>query len=379
MNRFRSPASLLLVSGIALILAGLALVHQTQPLYAQDEGETIPEVPAGTVKDSYCLICHAQPGQTVTLAEGSTLDISVDPQVVADSVHGAQNESGALGCTDCHGENIFPHTQPLPASSRVYAVHQSATICTTCHEDQTAELADSVHFNALAAGNLSAATCVDCHGAHDVQPLTESPQEVALSCGGCHQAVFEEFEASVHGVALFEGDTNVPTCNDCHGVHGIQHPTTVLFRNRSPEMCASCHADADLMAEYGLSTNILDSYLTDFHGTTVALFAQQDPNVATNKAVCIDCHGVHDIAKADADNSRVVRENLLETCQQCHPGATSDFPASWVGHFPPTVESHPLLFIVTLFYNVLIPVTIGGFVFLVSTDVVRRVRTLIRG
>jgi predicted CXXCH cytochrome family protein len=232
---------------------------------------------------------------------------------------------------------------------------------------------DSVHYTALAAGNLRAATCVDCHGAHDVQPA-ESHQASALTCGNCHVSVFQEYERSVHGAALFNGDENVPTCVDCHGVHGIQHPTTALFRNRSPELCAGCHADPQLMAQYDITTNVFESYLTDFHGQTVALFEQQDPNVPTNKAVCIDCHGLHDIGRTDENTSRVVRENLLETCQQCHPGATSSFPDSWVGHFPPTLESHPLLFLVTLFYNILIPVTLGVFILLVATDIFRRIR-----
>jgi hypothetical protein len=106
----------------------------------------------------------------------------------------------------------------------------------------------------------------------------------------------------------------------------------------------------------------------------VALFEEQDPDVASNKAVCYDCHGVHDIAQVDANNSRVVRQNLLETCQRCHPDATSNFPDAWVGHYPPTLKSHPLLFTVRVFYNILVPGTLGAFVLLVSTDVFRRVR-----
>jgi hypothetical protein len=133
------------------------------------------------------------------------------------------------------------------------------------------------------------------------------------------------------------------------------------------------------MTKYEISTNVFDSYLTDFHGATVALFDQQDPNVATNKAVCVDCHGVHDIARADAENSSVIRANLLVTCQQCHPNATSEFPDAWVGHFPPTLESQPLLFVVNLFYNILIPVTVAGFVVLVATDVFRRIRERLSG
>jgi predicted CXXCH cytochrome family protein len=178
----------------------------------------------------------------------------------------------------------------------------------------------------------------------------------------------------VHGEALFAGDDNAPTCTSCHGVHGIQHPTTALFRNRSPELCATCHADEELMSEYDISTNVFDSYLDDFHGTTVSLFEQSDPNVPSNKAVCYDCHGVHNITRADDSKSQVVRENLLETCRECHPDASSDFPDTWVGHFEPTAESNPLLYAVNLFYDILIPLVVCGFVFLIAVDIIGRIR-----
>jgi predicted CXXCH cytochrome family protein len=313
------------------------------------------------------LICHAQPDQSIPLPDGSMLDISVDPEGIEHSVHG---ELG-LGCIDCHGEDAFPHDDPLPPSARVFTI-EMASICTDCHTAQANELIDSVHASALTGGNLRAATCVDCHGAHEVQP-PDNPPVIAQTCGACHQFVFGEFETSVHGESLLAGDPNVPTCTNCHGVHGIEHPTTALFRNRSPELCAECHADEDMMAEYDITTNVFDSYLSDFHGTTVALFAQQDPNVASSQAVCFDCHGVHDIKRVDAENSRVVRENLLETCQSCHPDATSDFPDSWVGHYPPTLDSHPLLFTVNAFYTILIPTVLGGFLLFVASDIFRRV------
>jgi predicted CXXCH cytochrome family protein len=369
-HTYRAATFTFIVGGM-LIIAGLFMLTNVPTVQAQD-------APAPTGDDSYCLVCHGQPGQSYTLADGSSVDLSVDPTVIAQSVHGDQNESGALGCVDCHGDSAFPHNQTKPATARLLTI-QSSAACTTCHEDQTADMVDSVHYRALLNGNQTAATCTDCHGAHNVQKPDEPREQTSTTCGECHQVVFAEYETSVHGEALYKGDANAPTCTDCHGVHGIQNPTNALFRNRSPELCATCHADAEMMAQYDISTNVFDSYLTDFHGSTVALFEQQDPSVATNKAVCFDCHGVHDIARADDDKSRVVRQKLLETCQSCHPGATSDFPDAWVGHFPPTIESHPLMFIVNLFYAIVIPVTIGGMLLLVATDVFRRIRTRLRG
>ncbi len=369
MNLRFSPA---LVSAVLLCAAGVLLMLYT-PVAAAQAVETTAN------NDSECLVCHtASTSQAMTFVDGSTTSIAVDHTALLASVHGQNLEDGPLGCSDCHGEGIFPHDEPPAASIREYRVTQS-NLCIDCHQEQAENLSDSVHYTALLDGNLRSATCVDCHGAHDIQGSSESKAAIAQSCGNCHQIVYSEFALSVHGEALLAGDENVPTCIDCHGVHGIQHPTTALFRNRSPELCAGCHADEELMAQYDITTNVFDSYISDFHGTTVALFEQEAPNVATNKAVCYDCHGVHDIARTDTSNSQVIRENLLVTCQQCHPDATADFPDSWVGHFPPTLESHPLLFVVDTFYKVLIPVVLGGFIFLVLTDIFRRVRQRLTG
>ncbi|MFN8447743.1 MAG: cytochrome c3 family protein [Anaerolineae bacterium] len=409
----RFTIKLVLVAGILLVMSGVLMLGiasaqentpsvdvTAEPAAAETQpvAETPPTVESPTVvapqetaetpsaadgeaepSNAYCLLCHSQPGLTWTLPSGETLSLTVDPTILAGSVHGTDNEHGALQCVDCHTEQHFPHAPQTVQTVREYQLERYAS-CRNCHEDEYTRSQDSVHGAAIRAGTLEAATCVDCHGGHDIQTPDVPRQRISLTCGKCHGAIFEQYRTSVHGSALLEeGNPDVPTCIDCHGVHNISDPTTALFRVRSPQLCAGCHTNAQLMDKYGITTNVLDSYLTDFHGTTVALFEQEDPNVATNKAVCYDCHGVHDIARVDTSNSRVVRENLLTTCKQCHPDATADFPDAWVGHFPPTLESHPLLFVVNLFYSVLIPLVVGGFIFLVLTDVFRRVRGRVRG
>jgi predicted CXXCH cytochrome family protein len=372
----------LLVIGIVMILTGVMMVFAAQETTPIPEPERTPTTEVTSEEEApsnaYCLLCHSQPDRRWTLPSGEVLSLTIDPSILAQSVHGETNPEGPLDCADCHTNHSFPHQPQLSESIREFQLERYVT-CRNCHEEQYTHQQDSVHNIALEEGRLEAATCMDCHGAHDIQPPDQPRQRISLTCGRCHGVIFDQYRQSVHGSALFEeSNPDVPTCIDCHGVHNIADPTNVLFRVRSPELCASCHADTQLMAEYDISTHVFDSYLTDFHGSTVALFEQQDPDVATNKAVCVDCHGVHDIARADAENSSVIRANLLATCQQCHPSATSDFPDAWVGHFPPTLESHPLLFIVDLFYKILIPATISAFAILVATDVFRRLRQRLR-
>jgi predicted CXXCH cytochrome family protein len=373
----------LLVLGILMIVTGVMMVFAQETTPAVEPESTPPVETSGEDADqpsnAYCLLCHSQPDRTWTLPSGEVLSLTIDPAILAQSVHGESNPEGPLACADCHTNHTFPHPPQLSQSIREFQLERYVT-CRNCHEEQYTHQQDSVHNLALEQGRLEAATCVDCHGAHDIQPPDEPRQRISLTCGRCHGAIFDLYRQSVHGTALLaEGNPDVPTCIDCHGVHNIADPTTTLFRVRSPQLCANCHANDELMAKYDISTHVFESYLTDFHGTTVALFEQQDPNVPTNKAVCADCHGVHDIKQADEENSSVIRANLLATCQQCHPNASSDFPDSWVGHFPPTLESHPLLFLVRLFYNILIPVTIAAFIFLVATDIFRRIRGRLSG
>jgi hypothetical protein len=124
------------------------------------------------------------------------------------------------------------------------------------------------------------------------------------------------------------------------------------------------------MDKYGISTDVLNTYVADFHGTTVTLFEQQSPDAPTNKPVCYDCHGVHDISWVTDPNTGIeMQQNLLVRCQKCHPDATSSFPSAWMSHYIPSPEHYSLVYYVNLFYKFFIPLVLGGMVALVGLDV----------
>jgi len=147
-----------------------------------------------------------------------------------------------------------------------------------------------------------------------------------------------------------------------------------LFRNSTPYLCAKCHTDESIMSKYGISTNVLDTYVADFHGTTVKMFEETYPDQPTNKPVCTDCHGIHDIVMVDNPNAGVsIKSNLLVKCQQCHPGATTDtFTEAWMSHYEPSPTKWPLVYYVNLFYKFFIPAVLGGMIVFVLTDIYRR-------
>jgi predicted CXXCH cytochrome family protein len=328
---------------------------------------------ADAADSDYCLACHSQPGLSMTFPNGDVRFITVKETALHDSVHGADNSWQALECADCHENDIYPHEPITANSSREYSIEQNQA-CSRCHEENFEKAADSVHALALEDGVIEAAVCIDCHGAHDVPAPNEPRERISHTCEQCHSDIFKLYETSVHGDALLsESNEDVPTCIECHGVHDINDPTTTLARLRSPQLCADCHADTELMNKYDISTDVFETYVSDFHGTTVALFEKQDPTSETNKAVCYDCHGVHNIKSPD-DPHAGIKSNLLVTCQECHPDATSIFSDAWTSHFKPSLENNTLVYLVDLFYMIVIPLTLGFFILLISTDVFYRVR-----
>jgi predicted CXXCH cytochrome family protein len=332
-------------------------------------------VNAAQTGDEPCIGCHSTIGLQVELASGEVLPLTVDPSVFAVSAHGKAN----VKCIDCH-VNIsgYPHPEMTATDRRSYQI-EAYTQCQTCHTSQYEDALDSVHARELAAGNRQAPVCTDCHGAHDTSDPRIPRQSSSATCETCHSVIYSQYISSVHGKALsLENNQDVPVCTDCHGVHRQEDPTTAAFRLKSPKLCGECHGDTALMTKYGLSTDVFNTYVADFHGTTVRLFEKQSPDQPTNMAVCTDCHGVHDMQKVSTGDTQSVKQTLLATCRQCHPDATDNFPDSWMGHYPLSRERHALVYYVDLFYKILIPTVLGAMGLFVLLDAGRRIYDRIR-
>jgi hypothetical protein len=354
--------------GIGVLILGLLFLASAGAAAASDQPDTQAAPNAQGVANETCLSCHATPGMQTTLPSGETLHLTVDPEVFDNSIHGKQG----YACVQCHVDiSEFPH-RPLNAETRRDVSLLYYQNCARCHQDKYDATLDSVHQQALEEGNEEAALCVDCHGYHDVTDPNEPLTASAETCAQCHSQIFEVYAESVHGSALIgEGNPDVPTCIDCHGVHNVSGPSNTDFHLFSPQLCAECHADEELMGKYGISTNVFNSYISDFHGTTV-IFQQQFEGQETDKPVCIDCHGVHNMKKVDDTESKVIRENLIVTCQRCHPDATSNFADAWLGHYEPSLEKFPAVYLVDLFYKIFIPAVLGFMVLFVFGDATRR-------
>jgi hypothetical protein len=361
LRRFLTLASVTLVVGAAALL--MVLGSGTQASAQEERG-------GPQFNNDLCYGCHDVDSLPVPLPSGETLDATVERETYEGSVHGQLE----LPCVLCH-TNIegYPHPEITAQTLREFATEHYQS-CFGCHQEQYTATQDNVHATARAGGNLEAAVCTDCHGAHDVARPSHSGVEIAQTCRTCHSEIYDLYEGSIHGEALTTGNTDVPTCTDCHGVHDSRGPTDSNFHLFSPQICADCHADEDLMGEYDISTNVFETYVSDFHGTTVVLFEELAPDQETNKPVCVDCHGVHGIVSAEDPESTVFRENLLSTCQRCHPDASANFPTAWLSHYQPSPDEATLVWLVQIFYRIIIPLVIGAMALYVIIDAIKRVR-----
>ena len=362
-------STVVIAAGVMLFL--LMLTLPAQPVSAAPLTQDI--------SNDTCLFCHKEEGKSVDIG-GQPLALTIDGKKFDASVHAEEG----IACVDCHSNiTSFPHPEVTASSPRDFSLEMYAT-CQKCHSEQYQKQLDSVHQKAIAGGNSNAAVCTDCHNPHTQTRLNDTAtgrllfsakQNIPQTCAKCHSAIYDAYSTSVHGSDLLNEDNpDVPTCIDCHGVHNIGDPTTNTFRNSVPGLCAECHTNQALMSKYGLSTNVLNTYVADFHGTTVKMFEETYPDQPTNKPVCIDCHGFHDIKRVDdPEKGLSVKNNLLAKCQQCHPDATTEtFTDAWLSHYEPSPTTWPLVYYVNLFYKFFIPAVLGGMVFYILTDIYRR-------
>jgi len=283
----------------------------------------------------------------------------------------ATNFAQAPTCTDCHGEHdIHEVTDEASPMSRQHEV----AACLNCHLDSpevqermthtagfVAAYEWSVHGRAAAAGNLEAAICSDCHGAHDALKASNPDApinkfNIAETCGACHQDIKNTFSESIHGEALSKGVGDAPTCTTCHSEHDIlktadaQSPVAVV--NVSAEVCAPCHESFKLSEKYGFPSDRTGSFSDSYHGLAGRFGSAETAN-------CASCHGVHNIWPSSDPRSTVNPANLENTCGSCHPGANANFAKGSV-HVVRTADGDRLIYWIGFVYLILIGVTIGG-------------------
>jgi cytochrome b subunit of formate dehydrogenase len=228
----------------------------------------------------------------------------------------------------------------------------------------------------LALGNEKAATCSNCHGAHDMQK-GDSPQShvnkwnIPQTCAQCHPDIAKSYNDSIHGAALKAGNKDAPSCTDCHGEHQILSPTDPRSRvaalNVSAQVCASCHSSVQLNQKYGIPSERFQTFQDSFHGLASKAGSVEVAN-------CASCHGIHNIRPSSDPTSTISKANLATTCGRCHPGANENFTKGSVHIILAREGQSAILYWIRILYLGMIVTIIGGMVLHNLVDFIKKSR-----
>lgn len=241
-----------------------------------------------------CIVCHTQLGKKT--AEWV--------EKWRNSIHGETD----VTCSGCHGGDPTSFNRPKSKDSGFVGAPSRKEIpefCAKCHSnpswmrqfnkrtDQLSLYKTSVHgLNLFEKGDENVAVCIDCHGRHEIRrpsdfESTANHQKIAETCAVCHSdpdlmaqyglktEQLRLYKISYHGLILYNSipDKNpalVPSCPECHGIHGA----TPAGIEEVANVCGNCHAST---MEYFSRSKHFES-----------LISQGKPR-------CIDCHAYHNI------------------------------------------------------------------------------------
>jgi len=181
---------------------------------------------------------------------------------------------------------------------------------------------DAQAYNASQHGNTGCAQChTDVTAVYDERPCETVSQPV--DCAVCHAEQVGQYATSMHGTLAAAGDTDAPSCLDCHQKHATTAqtlPSSPTFPRNVPELCARCHRQGEKAAvRVASDVPIVQSYRMSIHGKGL-----MDSGLLVT-ATCTDCHGAHLELPAADTISRVNPNNLADTCGECHHGIEEQF------------------------------------------------------
>jgi nitrate/TMAO reductase-like tetraheme cytochrome c subunit len=204
-----------------------------------------------------CGRCHADPRIIGTYF--ATVDKAQARTAVAQyykTVHGHALTTAGLTvsatCNDCHRAHLI-----LPPDSAESSVNRKniPTTCGRCHVGIVEVYEQSAHGIAERTGRRTttghaAPVCVDCHSAHGIV-RADQPQwllRVVDECGTCHERLYQTYFETYHGKVTRLGFTLAATCSDCHTAHDMRpatDPKSAVFPAKRLATCARCHPAAN--------------------------------------------------------------------------------------------------------------------------------------
>ncbi|MFH0813905.1 MAG: cytochrome c3 family protein [Pseudomonadota bacterium] len=224
---------------------------------------TFPAKGIAQERENSCITCHK--------------DLGDESRAQVEQWEKSIHREAGIGCADCHGGD--------PGSM-----------------DMDAAKSEKAGFIGKPDARGVPALCAECHS--DIARMRQY---------NIRTDQYAEYKTSIHGRMLLEkGDTKVATCVSCHGNHEIRKkddPLSSVYHTRVPETCGKCHSDPERMKPYNIPTDQVEEYKASYHGQILyAEIKGKNPALVPN---CADCHGIHGATPPG------VRE-VANVCGNCH-------------------------------------------------------------
>lgn len=160
-------------------------------------------------------------------------------------------------CSDCHGAHgIYPASDEQSAL-HVTKVSTTCGTCHQFIEERLAKSVHGrgngpggETEEAAPGGDVKRKpSCTDCHQGHDLTPseLVDFRRGLSDRCGSCHADLSSGYAISMHGSLTELGYGPAAMCSDCHGAHDIlpiSDPDSKLSLANRQATCAECHPGA---------------------------------------------------------------------------------------------------------------------------------------
>jgi nitrate reductase gamma subunit len=203
------------------------------------------------------------------------------------------------------------------------------------HQLRASWLIDAAKYHVSAHGQNS---CLDCHSDIPEREIHPDPLHVnrslgdffeADNCLACHDEVFKNLEAGVHGSQNIEDRTTYEHCIDCHNPHyqarlgegqGRVDSSLPLYNQ-----CGVCHKEKTSLPEFANE----DEACMTCHGS---LDLQDDADKQRLSQLCFHCHGQGETQAKQITEDIKPLINIHEyqsvphagvACTICHPQAVS--------------------------------------------------------
>ena len=194
-----------------------------------------------------CARCHREGQKAAVRYIGSQHEII---ERYTESIHGKGLMKSGLTvtamCTSCHtAHEILPHADSLSSVNR----KNVPATCGRCHHGIEEQFERSVHATKVGKTDKELPVCNDCHTSHKIRRADEAgfKLEIMTQCGRCHEAIAKTYFDTYHGKVSQLGYTKTAKCYDCHGAHDIlpvSDSRSHLSRENVVSTCQKCHSGA---------------------------------------------------------------------------------------------------------------------------------------